>query len=73
MSGAYAESIGLVGITAVKDTIIFYLRIGVDVDNNYFYIILRFWEIGIRGYGDPFFLSPSPSIPSTPPPPLRGA
>ena len=29
--------------------------------------------IGIRGSGDPFFLSPEPPIPSTPPPPLRGA
>ena len=29
--------------------------------------------IGIRGSGDPFFLSPDPPIPSTPPPPLRGA
>ena len=37
------------------------------------YIKLRFWEIGIRGSGDPYFLSPRPSIPYSPPPPLRGA
>ena len=29
--------------------------------------------IGIRGSGDPFFLSPDPPKPSTPPPLLRGA
>ena len=45
----------------------------VPVNNINIETILRIWEIGIRGSGDPFFLSPSPSIPSTPPPPLRGA
>ncbi len=29
--------------------------------------------IGIRGSGDPFFLSPDPPKLFTPPPPLRGA
>ena len=47
------------------DYFVLYLWNGVNIYSDSIYVILRFWEIGIRGSGDPFFLSPSPSIPST--------